>query len=120
MTRQAKEFLRETALLWAYSLTHATVWAASAADGSQMPAGIDIGSRFAFPLVLAAWVTADARKRGHALCYDFDSFVFLAWPVVLPCYLFQTRGLRAFIALLCFGGIWLCATGFGYLIAWLF
>ena len=33
----------------------------------------------------------------------------VAWPVVVPIYLFQTRGVRAFLTLLCFAGIWLVA-----------
>jgi hypothetical protein len=53
---------------------------------------------------------ADARKKGRRLCYDYDSFVFFAWPVAAPIYLFQTRGARAFLTLLCFGAVWLVAT----------
>ena len=45
-----------------------------------------------------------------SLCYDYDSFVYFAWPIVAPIYLFQTRGVRAFLTLLCFAGISLAAT----------
>ena len=58
-------------------------------------------------------VTADARARGRSLCYDFDTFILFAWPIVLPCYLFQTRGLRAFLSLLYFAGLCLAAALFG-------
>jgi hypothetical protein len=68
----------------------------------------DLSFQFAFPLVIATWVTADARKRGRSLCYDYDSFVFFA-PYIVPIYLFQTRGWRAFLTLLSFAGIWLIA-----------
>ncbi|SRR6266568_2039560 len=70
-----------------------------------LPKRADLASRVAFPLVMASWVLADARKRGRRLCYDYDSFVFFAWPVVVPVYLFQTRGARGFLTLLCFAGI---------------
>ena len=63
-----------------------------------------LASRFAFPLVMASWVMADARKRGRRLCHDYDAFVFFAW-LVVPLYLFQTRGARAFLTLLCFVGV---------------
>jgi hypothetical protein len=53
-----------------------------------------------FPTLVASWVASDARKRGRAVCYDFDTFVFWVWPVLVPIYLFQTRGVRAFITLL--------------------
>ena len=65
----------------------------------------DIASRLTLPFLLAWWVVADARKRGRKLCYDFDSFVFFAGPFVVPVYLFQTRGLSAFLTLLWFGGM---------------
>ena len=63
----------------------------------------------ALPFIVASWVMADARKRGRQLCYDYDSFVYFMWPVIAPVYLFQTRGVRAFLTLLCFAGIWLIA-----------
>jgi len=74
-------------------------------DGTGLPKRADFISRAVFPLAVASWVIADARKRGSPLCYDYDSFVFFAWPVGLPVYLFQTRGARAFLTFLCFAGI---------------
>jgi hypothetical protein len=59
----------------------------------------------AFPVALAGWVISDARKRRKNLCYDYDSFIFFAWPIMLPAYLFRTRGWRALITLLSFAGI---------------
>jgi hypothetical protein len=61
----------------------------------------------------------DARKRGRKLCYDFDSFVFFAGLVVVPVYLFQTRGVRAFLTLLCFGGMLLTGAVLGAVILFL-
>jgi hypothetical protein len=49
------------------------------------------------PLVLVAWVINDSRKRHISLCFDYDTFMFFAWPFLLPLYLFRTRGPRAFI-----------------------
>src|SRR5258705_2881193 len=57
----------------------------------------DLASRFTLPFIMAWWIVEDARKRGRKLCYDFDSFVFFVWPLVVPIYLFQTRGVRAFL-----------------------
>ena len=50
-------------------------------------------------------MTADAHKRGRKLPYDFDSVVYFAWPVIVPVYIFQTRGVRGFLTLLGFGGV---------------
>ena len=94
-------------MLWVYALAFVLV-SATAPDG-ELAMGADMASTVALPLIMAAWVTADAHRRGRRLCYDYDSFVFFAWPVVVPVYLFQTRGVRAFITLACFAGIWLAA-----------
>jgi hypothetical protein len=55
-----------------------------------------LASMILFPSIMASWVLADARRRRQKLPYDFGSFVFFAWPVVVPIYLFATRGWRAF------------------------
>jgi hypothetical protein len=81
----------------------------SAIGPGGMPKRAELASSVALPLVVASWLMADARKRGRRLCYDYDSFVYFAWPVIVPVYLFQTRGIRAFLTLLCFTGIWLIA-----------
>jgi hypothetical protein len=73
----------------------------------QLPWRAEYAAGIAFPLILAAWVAADARKRQRPLFHDFDSFIFFWWPVILPVYLFQTRGVRAFLTLLCFAGLWI-------------
>jgi hypothetical protein len=44
-----------------------------------------------FRLVLAWWVLADRRLGVINMPYDFDSFVFFAWPLALPWYLWKTR-----------------------------
>jgi hypothetical protein len=74
-------------------------------------------AQFAFPLALTGWLLSDAQKRGKKLCYDYDSFAFWAWPIILPVYLFQTRGWRAIITLLWFAGICAAATLFGLVLS---
>jgi hypothetical protein len=51
---------------------------------------------YLLPASIAMWVQADAQARGSRMPYDFDSLVFVFWPVVAPVYLFRTRGWRAF------------------------
>ena len=93
-------------MLWlcaiAFGVTH------SVAPDGEIPKRADLAFQLALPLVIASWVTADARKSSKELCYDYDSFVFFA-PFIVPIYLFQTRGLRALLTLLSFAGIWLVA-----------
>jgi hypothetical protein len=96
-----------TLMLWLYALTSG-IASAMHSDGT-LPGSADYVARAALGLIMASWVHADAQKRQRRLCYDYDSFVFFAWPIVVPVYLFRTRGLRAFLTLLCFAGICLLA-----------
>ena len=65
------------------------------------------------PSSVALWVLADARQCRRPVPYDFGSFVFFTWPVLLPIYLFRTRGWRAFAALGWFLLLYLAAAFFG-------
>lgn len=51
----------------------------------------------AFQLILACWVRIDRQVRGFRATYEFDAFVFFAWPVVVPYYLYKTRGRRGLV-----------------------
>jgi hypothetical protein len=90
-----------TLMLWLCALSIGVVRGAGP-GGEELSVRADIVSRVAFPFIVALWVAADARKRGRQLCYDFESFVFFAGWLIVPIYLFQTRGLGAFKTLLCF------------------
>jgi len=96
-----------TLMLWFYALSVGVAFAVIP-DG-KLPWCADYLSSGAVALILASWVVADAHKRQRKLSYDYDGFVFFAWPIVVPIYLFQTRGARAFLTLLCFAAIWLVA-----------
>lgn len=49
---------------------------------------------FEFQVLLAIWVRMDRRHRTLSLPFEFDAFVFFGWPVVVPYYLYRTRGGR--------------------------
>lgn len=108
MRKWLREMIAPTLLLW-FCAVAIGVASAISPEAAGMPKRAELISSVALSLVITLWVMADARKRGRQLCYDFGSFVFFAWPVVVPVYLFQTRGARALITLLCFAGIWLVA-----------
>jgi hypothetical protein len=88
-----------TALLLAAVVADAAV-RCMAPDG---PDGrTELLTRCLFPLVIAHWVLTDAQKRRLSLCYDFDSFLFFAYPVVGLAYLVRTRRWRAMLTLVWF------------------
>jgi hypothetical protein len=106
MPEWLKGMVGPTLMLWLCAIAFGVAYAV-APDG-EISKRADMAFRFALPLVIASWVTADARKRRKDLCYDYDSFVFFA-PYIVPIYLFKTRGVRAFLTLLSFAGIWFIA-----------
>ena len=69
-------------------------------------------------LLFGWWVEADSRQTRYWPCYDFGTFVFFGWPVVLPYYLFRTRGLRGFYLTMAFFGLW-CAPALAALLVYL-
>ena len=94
-------------MLWLYALAFGA--ASTRAPGCHLPVGADLASRVALPFIISWWVTADARKRRRLLCYDYDSFVYFAFPLIVPFYLFQTRGMRAFFTVIWFAAMCLVA-----------
>lgn len=62
---------------------------------------------------IALWILADARRRGCAPAYDFDSLVFVTWPVLAPIYLVSTRGWRGVIPIGWFTLLYLAAAALG-------
>lgn len=69
------------------------------------------------PSSIALWVLADARQR--SVFYDFGSFIFFTWPVLVPIYLFSTRGWRGLIPLGWFVLLYLAAGVVGSFPFWL-
>lgn len=76
-------------------------------------ASLDVLAQLFLPGSIALWVLEDARRRGQSLHYDAGSFVFFAWPVLVPIYLFSTRGWRAFAAIGWFLLLYVAAVLFG-------
>ena len=104
MPKWLQGMVAPTLMLWLCAVASAAI-----PDSGELSNRADLAAGVALPLIVASWVMADAHKRGRRLCYDYDAFVFFAWPIVVPVYLFQTRGARAFLTLLCFAGIWIVA-----------
>jgi hypothetical protein len=48
-------------------------------------------------LFIALWVYLDRKGRHLNLPFEFEAFVFFAWPIVLPYYLVKSRGARGLL-----------------------
>ena len=53
-------------------------------------------------LLLVWWVDADARATRYRPCFEYNTFMFFGWPVLLPHYLLRTRGRRGFFLIFFF------------------
>ncbi len=77
------------------------------AHGAAIPMRTEFLWDLAYRLFLVAWVRADMRSHHFSAPYEFDAFLFFAWPAALPYYLYKTRGGRGLFAAL---GFWVLLT----------
>jgi hypothetical protein len=73
------------------SLLSSALYGLAGAPGG-FPAVLELVAAYLFPASIALWVRSDAAKRHQDVPYDFDSLVFLFWPIAAPVYLLRTRG----------------------------
>ena len=78
---------------------HSTYSVVMAAQGEVSSAAADAVYRLGFVLLLTWWVYRDRHERGYPVPFEFEAFVFFVGFIVVPYYLFCTRGPRA--VLLC-------------------
>src|SRR3982751_314282 len=109
MTRLLSQIASPTALLYIYLVITQTI------AGFYLSRGIELPPTYTFlyPLgllwIMGWWLQKDSRKHGVAWVFDMGLFLSLAWPFIMPYYLFKTRGWRALFAILAFGAIYLGA-----------
>ena len=112
MPRWLQRTNRPTFFLWIYMLVLG--WATGISEDGELPRRAESIASILQPLIITWWVLVDAHRRGRALFLDYPTFVFLCWPVLVPVYLFQTRGAKAFLTLLCFAGISLTSAAIAF------
>jgi hypothetical protein len=62
---------------------------------------------FAFVLILIWWMDGDSHRRGVHMPYDFAAFAFFGWPIVIPYYLWRSRGGRGLLFALGLAGMYI-------------
>jgi len=68
-----------------------------ASHSLSLPAGSDKVSVVFQQLLVATWVYFDRQGRDLGLPFEFEAFVFFAWPIALPYYLVKSRGPRGLL-----------------------
>ena len=118
MTQKLIKLFRETWFFWLYFICLGLLTGRET-DANPMSPRADLLSSLGFALLVAIWVSADARRRQRAIGYGFPALVFVLWPIFAPIYLFQTRGWRAFLSLFAFVAMFVVTIGIGVGIAML-
>jgi hypothetical protein len=59
--------------------------------------GLDLLTRVGLLYVVGYWLAKDSRRRSFHLPYCLGMFLLATWVILLPYYLFKTRGARAII-----------------------
>ncbi|HUL17499.1 MAG TPA: hypothetical protein VLV88_15990 [Terriglobales bacterium] len=77
-----------------------------ASRGEPAPGASAILWKYTFALFVIRWVGLDRRLYDLKTPFEFNAFLFFAWMIVLPYYLYKTRGLRGLLNTL---GFWLLA-----------
>lgn len=89
--------LSPTAGLIALTVLYALNALGSGLYGAYTSIDSDFAFCLGFSLLLAWWVYVDRRRRNYPAPFEFEAFVFFAWPVVVPYYLIKTRRLRGLL-----------------------
>jgi hypothetical protein len=75
----------------------------------ELPPSFVLLSRLGLMWVLGWWLQTDSRKHSIKWVYDIGLFLYIAWPFIMPYYLFKTRGIKALLTILVFAVIYLGA-----------
>ena len=109
MTKLLSKITSPTALLSIYLVVTQIIAGFYLSRDAELPATYT----FLHPLgqlwIIGWWLEKDSRRHGVAWVFDMGLFLAIAWPFIMPYYLFKTRGVRALLIILAFVAIYLVA-----------
>jgi hypothetical protein len=97
VNRRAPSILRSLIPLVALTTLYSITLSVCTAYGIKIPSSIQLLWLFGFSLMLTWWVRAGSRSRDLRLPYEFGTFVFFAWPIVVPYYSYRSRGCKGLL-----------------------
>jgi hypothetical protein len=113
MPRLLSRVASPTPLLYVFLAVTQAAYGFYIARGASLPPAFVLLYPFAFLWAVGWWLRSDSRKRGVAWVFDMGLFLYVAWPFVLPYYLFKTRGAGAVLTILAFAGVYVAASVLG-------
>ena len=105
-----------TTLLYLFLIITQFVAGIYLASGHEPPPMFSAIYVFGFLWMIGWWLRDDAKGRGIGWVYDIGFFLYLAWPLVMPYYLLNSRGAKGILAVLAFIGVYVGATGLGIIL----
>ena len=106
-----------TALFWLFVVVTQLVAGLYFAGEIDPPPAYVLLYPLTFLWVIGWWMRRDCRERGVAWVLDMGLFLYMAWPFVMPYYLFKTRGVRALLTVGAFVAVYLLAFLAGVMLA---
>jgi hypothetical protein len=98
-----------TALLWLFVVVTQLINGLYFAREIEPPASYTLLYPLAFLWIIGLWMRRDCRKHGVRWALDMGLFLYIAWPFIMPYYLFKTRGLQGLLLVGAFMGVYLIA-----------
>ena len=102
-----------TVLLYAFLLVTQIARGVYFGSGDDPPTAFIFINALGFVWIMGWWLLQDSRKRGIAWVYDIGFFLYIAWPFIMPYYLFKSRGAKGLFVILGFVGAYIGAVVVG-------
>jgi hypothetical protein len=99
MTNFRTYLTAENVLLFAFMLLAEAAGVIFSATATEPPAGFELLRGLGYLYVVGYWLQVDSRRYGFKWVYCRGILLYLAGVIIVPYYLFKTRGARAFLTL---------------------
>lgn len=103
--------------LFAFVLLAEAPSAIFSVTATEPPVGFDLLKQVGYLYAIGYWLHVDSRRHNFKWPYCRGIFLHLIWMFLVPYYLFKTRGVRAFLTILIFAGMYMVSLLIGALAA---
>jgi len=109
MSNFLPQFVSPTALLYIFLTLTQIAHGIYLASEIEPPPAFTLIHTVGLLWIVGWWLLTDSRKRGIAWVYDIGFFLSIAWPFIMPYYLFKTRRAKGLLLILAFVSTYIAA-----------